>query len=63
MPRKSTSVKETSTDAGSLKHDNKELRAVLFDLLDYMGGSDLAGLQADHPLAKAWALRAKLDRR
>jgi hypothetical protein len=43
-----------------MKRESEELRKVLFDLLDYMGGSDLVGLTPDHPLAKAWALRTKL---
>jgi hypothetical protein len=62
MPRKTARAVETNADVESVTRHNEELREVLFDLLDYMGGSDLEGLQADHPLAKAWALRSKLER-
>lgn len=62
MPIKSTRIVEASADVESMKRNNEELREVLFNLLDYMGGSDLEGLQADHPLAKAWSLRSKLEK-
>jgi hypothetical protein len=60
MPRKSATAAPARTDVDSMKRESEELRKVLFDLLDYMGGSDLVGLTPDHPLAKAWALRTKL---
>lgn len=62
MAKKLTNFEATRAYVESIKRENEELKKALFDLLDYMGGSDLEGLRsgADHPLAQAWALRVKL---
>ena len=63
MRKKPTNFEATRAYVESMKQENEELKKALFDLLDYTGGSDLEGLRSDpdHPLAKAWTLRGKLD--